>query len=289
MTDQPTQIVAYEYQARLPVRDRATLKNMLTTYTERLAASVPASSLVTVQTLIDSACLAFAKNSALQNCTQESVLTSIFDAARFGLDCSGRLNSAHLVPYKTTCQLIIGYGGLMDLAKRAADVMDLDCQLVYEGDQIDMRLGTDPHIDHRPLLTGTRDPKDIQGAYCVASLKGGKRKVEYMTRTELDTIRGRSRAGRSGPWVSDTGEMARKTVIRRMVKYLSTSVVDANRSVLVEAVQHDERTSGFDTSRTDAATDADRTAALKDKLGEKSSADYAQEAAEACAGEETKQ
>jgi len=50
-----------------------------------------------------------------------------------------------------------------------------------------------------------------------------------MSRAEIDEIKNKSRAGKSGPWVSNYGEMAKKTAFRRLTKWLTLSpeIMDA--------------------------------------------------------------
>ena len=60
--------------------------------------------------------------------------------------------------------------------------------------------------------------------YAVAHLKDGGVQAEVMTLADINAIRKRSRSGDSGPWVTDFGEMARKTVIKRLCKSLPISV-----------------------------------------------------------------
>jgi hypothetical protein len=45
-----------------------------------------------------------------------------------------------------------------------------------------------------------------------------------MSRAQVDAIRAQSKAGNSGPWQTHYEEMAKKTVIRRLFKYLPVSI-----------------------------------------------------------------
>jgi recombination protein RecT len=54
-------------------------------------------------------------------------------------------------------------------------------------------------------------------------MKDGTCKCEVMGLDQIEAIRKRSRAGSSGPWVTDWDEMAKKTVFRRASKWLSLS------------------------------------------------------------------
>jgi recombination protein RecT len=63
-------------------------------------------------------------------------------------------------------------------------------------------------------------------------MKDGEKSREFMDVDQINAIRQRSRSGKSGPWVSDFDEMAKKTVVRRHSKRLpmSTDLDDLLRS-----------------------------------------------------------
>jgi len=241
-----TEIVKFDYQGRALVKSRTDMKAMLRYFERKLVEALPPGAGLTIGALIESAIFAATQNSKILQCTQESVLQSIVKAARLALDCGGTLGSAYLVPFKETCQLIIGYRGFLDLARRAAKTADIDCQLVYEGDEISIVQGTTRELVHKPSLTAERTKDKIMAAYMVTTYAdaAGTQKFELMTRKEIDRIRNRSRAANKGPWVTDFGEMARKTVLRRGIKYVPISVAEAGR-VLAEAIEHDNRTFGL--------------------------------------------
>jgi recombination protein RecT len=70
---------------------------------------------------------------------------------------------------------------------------------------------------------------EVYAVYCRVTLKGDVTKTEVMSRDDVEAIRKRSRAGSSGPWVTDWNEMAKKTVWRRTQKWLplSAEILDA--------------------------------------------------------------
>lgn len=188
--------------------------------------------------LIRIALQAASRNPRLLECTQTSILLSLVNAAQLGLEAGGLLGSAYLVPYRNSkqncyeAQMIPGYRGLIDLARRSGEVLKIEARVVRRGDEFRLDYGADtithvPAIEHAqddPEAEQTYNPNDdIIGAYAVATLKGGVRQFEWMTRKEIDAIRRRSRAGDDGPWVTDYSEMARKTVVRRLAKYLPLS------------------------------------------------------------------
>jgi len=261
-----TKMVKFDYNADMPVQTRMNLHSLLTMFSSRLQDALPPGAAITKAGLIEAALLAAAQKPQILQCTQGSILESVLTSARFGLDCSGALRSAYLVPFRnrttgrTECKLIIGYGGFLDLAHRAADTTDIDVQLIYQDDDIDIVMGTSPKVRHTPRLSDPRTPDRIIGSYMVATYRDGTQKVEYMSRQEVDRIRARSKAKDDGPWNTDTGEMTRKTVLRRGIKYLPISVIEAGQ-LLAEAERHDNETAGI-AKQLDAEPGA-RLAALK--------------------------
>lgn len=162
------------------------------------------------------------KTPKLLECTRESLLACVMDCASLGLEPDAALGRAYLIPYGQKCTLVIGYKGLADLAYRSGMVDSLDAFAVHEGDVFGLTLGSTPQIEHVPTL---EDPGAFTGAYAVARLKGCSiPKFAYMSKSEIDGIRARSKAANSGPWVTDYEEMAKKTVLRRLMKLLPLSV-----------------------------------------------------------------
>ena len=164
------------------------------------------------------AMLAVARNPDLLRCTPTSFLESMVRATELGLRFAGAGGEAYLVPYKNSCTLIIGYRGLCALARRTGKVTRIEARCVHEKDTFEISYGSGQQIRHQPHLGADRGP--LTCAYALAELKGGDMQVEVMTRAELDAIRDRSRAGDRGPWKTDYEEMCRKTVVRRLCKYL---------------------------------------------------------------------
>jgi recombination protein RecT len=124
-----------------------------------------------------------------------------------------------------------GYRGLIDLCKRSGEVSSIYAHTVHEKDKFEIELGSTQKITHVPYTMGDRG--EVVSVYAVAVLKDGAVQFDYMTKSDVDAIRRRSRAGQTGPWQSDFAEMAKKTVVRRLVKYLPIST-DLERAVELE-------------------------------------------------------
>lgn len=157
------------------------------------------------------------KTPAILQCTPESVLGCLLQCSQFGLEPDGR--RAHLIPYGANCTLIIDYKGLAELAMRSGLVASLHADVVCENDEFDYDRGR--LIKHR---INFREPRGkVYAVYALATLKDGAEKCEVMTMEEVDAIRKRSKSGNSGPWKTDFNEMAKKTVFRRLSKWLPLS------------------------------------------------------------------
>lgn len=171
----------------------------------------------------------------LHSCTPESFLGAIVQAAQLGLEVNTPLGHAYLVPYKTTCQLILGYQGMMDLARRSGELSAIYAHAVYEADTFAWSLGLSPDLTHVPARG---DRGELTHAYAVARLRSGDPVFTVLTRAEVDARRARgggARSDRSTPWATDYEAMARKTAIRSLFTWLPKSAEMAQAAAIDEA------------------------------------------------------
>ena len=169
---------------------------------------------LTPERMVRIALTAIRRTPKLQQCSQESFFKAMLDLSAWGLEPDGR--RAHLIPYGSECQLIIDYKGLVELAMRSGQIATIHADVVCENDDFDFNLGkiTRHRIEFR------MERGEVYAAYCIVRFKDGAEKCEVMSRIEIEAIRKRSKAGKSGPWVTDWNEMAKKTVFRRCSKWL---------------------------------------------------------------------
>ena len=160
---------------------------------------------------------ALLKTPKLATCTPESVTQCLLSCSQMGLEPDGR--RAHLIPYGNACTLIIDYKGIVELAMRSGLVANLHADTVCENDAFDYDRG-----ELKLHKIDFRKPRgEVYAVYALARLKDGSEKCEVMTKDEVESIRKRSRAGTSGPWVTDWNEMAKKTVFKRLAKWITLS------------------------------------------------------------------
>jgi recombination protein RecT len=258
-----------EKPAQLPaLKDRmANLRGMLERAKGSMAMIIPKH--VTPERMIKLALVAASRTPRLLECTPESIVQGVMTSSQLGLDIGGPLGAAYLVPYKNKngkmeAQFIPGYRGLIDLARRSGQIMSIEARVVHEKDIFEFEYGLAPRLRHVP--TPDAEPGKVMYAYAVARLKDSDPQVEVMTTRQLDGIRKRSRAANDGPWVTDTEEMYRKTVVRRLVKYLPMSVELATALELEDRAETGEPTA-IDVDLVPEQTEPEsRVAELKDRL-----------------------
>lgn len=112
--------------------------------------------------------------------------------------------------------------GIRKKVRNSGEISTWDVEVVYEQDEFAYELGDNPFIRHKRYLDG--DPGKVVAAYSIATFKGsGDKSREVMSVAQIEEVRKRSRAQKSGPWFTDYSEMCRKTVARRHSKLLPMS------------------------------------------------------------------
>lgn len=204
----------------------------------------------------------------LAECDQRSFIGAIVQCAQLGLEPGNALGHAYILPFEkrkynnrtkqwetvgVEAQVIIGYRGMIDLARRSGQIVSLNATAVYEGDHFEARFGLDPNVDHVPDFDNPdRENADkLKFVYAVAKLKDGGTQFVVMSRRQLEAIRDRSQgygaavekqkkypnSKLDNPWMTDFEPMALKTAIRRLFKYLPVSVEMLRATILDETAE----------------------------------------------------
>ena len=207
------------------------IKDMIRTIEPQIKRALP--SIITPERFVRMAISAVNNTPALAECSQMSVLAALMNAAQLGLEPNTPLGQAYLIPYKSKngmeCQFQIGYKGLLELVYRNEQVQIIQAQSVYENDYFEYELGLNPKLIHKPEL-GNRG--EVKLFYAFFKLVNGGFAFEVMSKTAMESYaRTYSKAFASGfsPWSTNFEDMAKKTVIKRVLKYapLKTEVARA--------------------------------------------------------------
>lgn len=154
---------------------------------------------------------------------RQSVINAVTNVAAIGISLNPARKQAYLVPRDKKVCLDISYIGLVDLATQSGSIVWAKAELVYKEDHFQMgEPGTMPKHQFNPF---SKERGEVIGAYVVAKTPGGEYLCDAMSIEEIHAIRDRSSAWkawikdkRSCPWVTDAGEMSKKTVIKRASK-----------------------------------------------------------------------
>ena len=185
---------------------------------------------------------AFRQNPELQKSSPASILGAMMTCAQLGLEPNTPSGLAYLIPRWNSklrsmeCQFQVGYRGLLELMYRSGSIASINADVVYrqeiEAGLFTYTSGIRPNIEHKiDLLDGsarTGNPADIVAAYACAVLKSGEPVIRVVPRKDIDKAMNMS-GGKSGPsavWKSHYAEMAIKTAIHRLAKWLPTTRVD---------------------------------------------------------------
>jgi recombination protein RecT len=211
----------------VPSKDKVmTVRNLLEKCKSQIAMALPKH--MTPDRMMRVAMTEIQKTPALLDCSPVSLVAAVIQASQLGLEI-GVLGQAYLVPFKGSVTLIPGYRGLVQLARRSGEIVSIEARIVHAKDLFTVAYGLNPDLTHKPWMPTPDEkvtkegPGPVLCAYACARFKDGGYQFEVMSLRELDAIKTRSKAS-SGPWVTDTEEMYRKTVTRRLCKWLPASI-----------------------------------------------------------------
>ena len=177
---------------------------------------------------------AIANNPALAKADRRSLLTSAVKAAQDGLLPDGREGALVIFRAKEKgehgddrwiekVQWMPMVAGILSKVRRSGELLSLTSNVVYQADQFRYWIDDDgEHITHEPNVLAD-DRGSIVAVYAIAKTKDAGTYTEVMSLQQIEQVRSVSRSRDSGPWAGWYGEMARKTVIRRLSKRLPMS------------------------------------------------------------------
>lgn len=169
---------------------------------------------------------ALSSNPTLQQCSPKSFLGAMMTAAQLGMEPNTPLGQAYLIPYKNhgneECQFQLGYKGLIDLAYRSGQIKTIQAQIVHKNDEFEVEYGTNNSLVFKPKMDG--DPGEAVSVWGMFQTKDGGYGYEVMS---IDAVRNfarkYSKAFSNGPWQTNFEEMAKKTVLKKALKYAPLS------------------------------------------------------------------
>jgi len=173
------------------------------------------------------------RNPDLKKCSSESLITAVIQSSQLGLHPDSLTGEAYLIPYNNSkkgiheCQFQVGYKGMLRLAYNSGQILNVDAQAVFENDTFDVCYGSNQYLTFIPTL---KNRGAIKCYYAIAHMKNGGYQFIVMSKEDVDKHKAYSKSSGSSysPWSTHYDEMAKKTCIKAVLKYLPRSSEDMN-------------------------------------------------------------
>ena len=214
-------------------QNRNTVVSLLEKMKPQMALALPKH--LTPDRLARLALTEFSKVPKLSECDPYSFIACIMICGQMGLE-PGPLAHCYLIPFqnnktgKLECTFMLSYKGMIELARRSGQIISLSAHAVYEKDKFSYSFGLNETLEHVPAFG---DRGKFIAVYACAKLQGGGVQFDVLSHHEIEQIRQSSKAKNSIPWLNHFDEMARKSAIRRLFKYLPVSI-DIQKAVAFE-------------------------------------------------------
>jgi phage RecT family recombinase len=178
---------------------------------------------------------AVTKSNDLLDADPLSILNSVRDAAQMGLEPAGPMGDGTIVAYQGVAQFQPMVRGLRKLALQAPGVTVVNVGIRHEKDEFEYREGSDPFIRHVPW-TDDDETGAVMGAYAYARMNG-ETLVLYMNNAEIQKRKNVARTKKV--WDAWPEEMAKKTVLRRLISEKLPMTTSLGRALAVEEADLD--------------------------------------------------
>lgn len=170
-------------------------------------------------------------NEKLHNADSNQLLGGLISAARLGLTFGPPYYECYILPLKTGPTFYIGTKGLIKIAYQSGIIKSLNVQTVYEGDEFEYAIGTTPYIKHIPNLLEENDIKPF-AYYATVKLSSGEELIQVLTEK---VIKKKYYNPKKAPWEEHYEEMAKKVVLRKLMKLLPQ--IEDQRMIEVEKIE----------------------------------------------------
>lgn len=185
---------------------------------------------------------ALSSNPQLAETTPKSFLAGMMNCASLGLEPNSPLGEAWLIPTRNKgvleTRFEIGYRGILSLAWRSGEITSITAEVVREGDDFEFELGLEPKLRHIPARSGRGEPIYY---YACFSTKDNGRAFKVMSIEEVrEHAKKYSKSANSSysPWTTDFDAMAKKTLIKAVLKYAPIKVELARNLAADGTIKH---------------------------------------------------
>lgn len=216
-------LIQKSQENKMAIKQPQTIKDFVKSMEIEIKKALP--SVITPERFTRIVFSALSATPQLNECTPASFLGAMMNAAQLGLEPNTPLGQAYLIPFKNNkkgtvdCQFQIGYKGLIDLAYRSGEVSMVQAHIAYENDEFHFEYGIDPKLTHVPAMENRGEAKWV---YAMFKLQNGGYGFEVMSVSDVRAHAkkySQSYSSSFSPWSTNFEEMAKKTVLKRVLKY----------------------------------------------------------------------
>lgn len=184
-------------------------------------------------------------NSHLAKATNTSVLNAAMKAATLDLPIDSNLGFAYIVPYGSEAQFQLGYKGLIQLAQRSGQIVKLNAGEIYASQFKGYNpLTEDLEVDMTVLPKAN---EEVAGYFAFMRLSNGFEKTLFWTKDRVlahGKKYSRSFSGKTSPWQTDFGAMARKTVLKHLLSTYAPLSIEMQQAIIEDNVDSEIQNNG---------------------------------------------
>jgi recombination protein RecT len=196
------------------------------------------------------------QDNKLAACEPQSLFNACLVATSMRLPISKELAMAHIIPYENKkagiieAQIQLGWRAYVQLAQRSGEYKTIAASAVYDGQLVSSDPLRGNVYDFKP---GAKKSDDILGYAALFVLHNGFEKDMFMTVDELEQHatqysqaykwdkNPKNKYGASSPWSTNFDAMAKKTVLKLLIKNFGPMSIDMQKAVQSDqAVIRDE-------------------------------------------------
>ena len=182
---------------------------------------------------------------SLRRCSPTGIIQAGLNSVKYNFPLDNSLGFCYVVPYKGYAQFQIGWRGYVQLAQRTGQYLCINVTEIKQGEiwGFDIASG-------RPKLgepAENREALPDVGYLAYFKLLNGAEYYYYQTRQQIETFKNRySPAANCGPWVSNFSEMAKKTVLKHLLKNFGPLTAEVASALKADSLNYQGNKCGYD-------------------------------------------
>ena len=182
---------------------------------------------------------------SLRRCSPTGIIQAGLNSVKYSFPLDNNLGFCYVVPYKGFAQFQIGWMGYVQLAQRTGQYLCINVTEVKEGEYLGFDIASG-----RPKLGEPAENREALpdiGYLAYFKLLNGAEYYYYQTRQQIEAFKNRySPAANCGPWVSNFSEMAKKTVLKHLLKNFGPLTSEIAGALKADSLNYQGNKCGYD-------------------------------------------